>query len=125
MRKHLNHFDMQLARERKGPGPGSYAQSDLVGKGINSSVMRNSTQNAFPKSTDRFRPAKQQSPPATTYEIKDAINQNFNSVRKFAGATKIGTNKKTYIDQLWHLDRAQNQPAPGSYTQFSDFGGAQ
>ena len=85
--------------------------------------MRNATSSAFPKSIDRFRPPKQQSPPATTYQVKDAINENFSSVRTFAGSTKFGTNKKTFVDDQWGLDRAKVQPAPGAYSQFSDFGG--
>lgn len=87
--------------------------------------MRSAVSSSFPKSTDRFRPPKQQSPPATTYHVKDALNENFSSVRTFAGSTRFGTNKKTFIDDQWHLDRAKGQPAPGAYSQFSDFGGAQ
>ena len=72
---------------------------------------------------DRFRPPKMQSPPSTTYNVKDGMNMNFSSVRTYVGSTKIGTNKKNFIDQQWHLDRAANQPGPGSYARFSDFGG--
>ena len=68
-------------REKEKPGPGSYNASDMVGQGITASVHRSATKNSFPKSTDRFRPPKQQSPPATTYSVKDGINMNYNSVR--------------------------------------------
>ena len=119
----LNHFDKELNREKAKPGPGSYNSIDMVGAGLSTSNFRSSVKNAFPKSTDRFRPPKQQSPPATTYSVKDGLNQNFSSVRNFAGSTRFGTNKKNYIDTTWHLDRAQNQPGPGAYSYFSDFEG--
>ena len=115
MRKNLGAFDRHLAREAKLPGPSSYYANDLCGKGLSSSTMRSSVSNAFPKSTDRFRPPKQQSPAVTKYSVKDGLNENFSSVRSYAGHTKFGTNKKTFIDQNWHLDRAKNQPAPTSY----------
>jgi len=67
MRKKLGHFDMQLKREQAKPGPGSYNASDLVGQGLSTSNTRTAVKNSFPKSTDRFRPPKQQSPPVTTY----------------------------------------------------------
>ena len=108
LRKKLGHFDMELNRQRKRPGPGSYHASDLTGTGINASTMKSAVQSSFPKSTDRFRPPKKQSPPATTYNVKDGLNENFSSVRSFAGSTKFGTNKKNFQDQLWHLDRAKN-----------------
>lgn len=63
----LNHFDKELGRERKKPGPGAYHAGDLMGSGLNTSTMRSATKSSFPKSQDRFRPPKQQSPPATTY----------------------------------------------------------
>ena len=124
MRKKLNHFDMKLNKEKKLPGPGQYMQNDLVGKGLSVSNMKSSTMSAFPKSVDRFRPPKQQSPPATTYKVKDAINENFNSQRTYMGSTRFGSNKKNFIDQNWHLDRAKNQPGPTAYAAFSDFSGA-
>ena len=125
MRQRLGHFERKLEKETKLPGPGFYNQGDLVGKGIGASTMRSATQSSFPKSTDRFRPPKQQSPPVTTYSVKDGLNQNFSSVRNFAGSTKFGTNTKNFIDNNWHLDRAKNQPGPDAYTKFSDFAGAQ
>ena len=108
MRKNLGAFDRHLSRESRLPGPSSYYSNDLCGKGINSSTMRSSVSNAFPKSTDRFRPSKQQSPAVTKYSVRDGMNENFSSVRNYAGHTKFGTNKKTFIDQNWHLDRAKN-----------------
>ena len=60
----------------------------------------------------------------TTYQVRDGLNENFSSVRTFAGSTRFGSNKKNFIDQNWHLDRATHQPGPGAYTQFSDFSGA-
>ena len=125
MRKKLGAFERHLGREHKLPGPGSYNANDLVGAGLSTSTMKTAVQSSFPKSTDRFRPPKQQSPPATTYQVKDEINMNFSSVRTFAGSTRFGTNKKNFIDDNWHLDRAKHQPAPGAYTAFSDFGGVQ
>lgn len=124
MRKKLNHFDQKLSRESKLPGPGQYGQTDLVGKGLSVSNMKSSTMSAFPKSTDRFRPPKQQSPPSTTYQVKDALNENFNSQRTFMGSTRFGSNKKNFIDTNWHLERSKAQPGPGAYTAFSDFSGA-
>ena len=59
MRKNLGAFDRHLAREARLPGPSSYHHNDLCGKGLSSSTMRSSVSNAFPKSTDRFRPSKQ------------------------------------------------------------------
>ena len=123
MRKKLGHFDMQLNREKKKPGPGSYNAADMVGKGLSTSNHRTSTISSFPKSTDRFRPPKQQSPAVTTYSVKDEINMNFSSVRHNQGSTRFGTNTKNFIDHNWYLDRAQNQPGPGNYARFSDFGG--
>ena len=58
LRKKLGHFDMELSRQRKRPGPGSYHANDLTGTGINSSTMKSAVQSSFPKSTDRFRPPK-------------------------------------------------------------------
>ena len=116
MRKKLGHFEMKLEKEKKLPGPGYYQQSNLVGAGLSTSNMRSATQSAFPKSIDRFKPAKLQSPPATTYSVQDGLNQNFSSVRTYAGHTRFGSNKKTFIDQQWHLDRAKNQPGPGNYS---------
>ena len=123
MRKKLGAFDRHLKREKMSPGPGYYQSPDLVGTGLTSSIQRTAVKNSFPKSTDRFRPPKQQSPAVTTYQVRDEINQNFNSVRTYVGATKIGTNKKNFMDDKWYLDRAANQPGPGSYARFSDFGG--
>ena len=57
--------------------------------------------------------------------MKDGLNENFSSVRTYAGSTRFGSNKKNFIDQQWHLDRAKHQPGPGAYVQFSDFSGAQ
>jgi len=98
MRKRLNHFDMKLDKEKRLPGPGNYNQNNLVGQGLSVSNMKNSTQSAFPKSTDRFRPSKQQSPPVTAYQVRDGLNENFSSVRTFAGSTRFGSNKKNFID---------------------------
>lgn len=124
MGQKLNHFDQKLTKEKKLPGPGYYMAADLVGKGLSVSNMKSSTMSTFPKSTDRFRPPKQQSPPATTYNVKDAINENFNSQRTYMGSTRFGSNKKNFIDTQWHLDRSKGQPGPGQYTAFSDFTGA-
>lgn len=98
MRKKLGHFDMQLKRELAKPGPGSYNASNMVGQGLSTSNHRTATQSCFPKSNDRFRPPKQQSPAVTTYSVRDGINMNFSSVRHNVGSTRIGTNKKTFID---------------------------
>ena len=125
MRKQLGAFDRHLGREKNLPGPGFYNSSNLVGGGLNTSTMKSATSSAFPKSTDRFRPPKNQSPPATTYQVKDGLNENFNSTRTFAGSTRFYTNKKNFIDDQWHLKRGENQPGPGNYTNFSDFGGPQ
>jgi len=98
MRKKLGAFDRQLGREKKLPGPGSYNADDLVGSGLNTSTMKSATKSSFPKSTDRFRPPKQQSPAATKYEVRDGLNMNFSSVRQFAGSTKFGSNTKNFMD---------------------------
>ena len=119
----LNHFDKELGRERKKPGPGAYHAGDLTGSALNTSTMRSATKSSFPKSQDRFRPPKQQSPPATTYHVKDGLNENFSSVRQFAGSTRFGSNSKNFIDNNWNLGAAKTQPGPGAYGQFSDFGG--
>ena len=58
MRKKLGAFDRHLMREKKSPGPGYYQSPDLVGTGLTSSIQRTAVKNSFPKSTDRFRPAK-------------------------------------------------------------------
>lgn len=39
MRKKLGHFDMELNRQKKRPGPGSYDANNLVGSGLNNSTM--------------------------------------------------------------------------------------
>ena len=96
LRKKLGHFDMELNREKKRPGPGYYNANDLTGKGLNSSTMKSAVSSSFPKSTDRFKPPKKQSPPSTTYQVKDGLNEDFSSVRTFAGSTKFGTNTKNY-----------------------------
>ena len=124
MRKHLNDFDRTLRRESCKPGPASYNQTNLVGDGLSTSNMRSATKSSFPKSTDRFRPPKQQSPPATTYAVKDGLNMNFSSVRHNAGSTRFGSNTKNYIDQTWHLKKGATEPGPGQYSWFSDFEGA-
>ena len=82
--------------------------------------MRSATQSSFPKSMDRFRDPKKQSPPATRYSVKDGLNFNFSSVRKNMGQTRIGTNTRSFIDERWGLGDAQNQPGPGSYEFFSE-----
>lgn len=106
------------------PGPGQYYATDLVGKGLSFSNMKSSTMSSFPKSSDRFRPPKMHSPPSTKYDVKDGLNQNFNSTRTNMGCTRFGSNRKTFIDQNWHLDSSRNQPGPGQYAAFSDFSGA-
>ena len=40
MRKRLGHFDMELNRERKKPGPGFYNAEDLIGQGLVSSAAK-------------------------------------------------------------------------------------
>ena len=40
MRKKLGHHDMELNREKKKPGPGSYNAADLVGQGLVTSVHK-------------------------------------------------------------------------------------
>ena len=102
-----------MPKHQATPGPGNYNAHDLTGNSLNTSTMKSATQSSFPKSQDRFRPPKQQSPPATTYSVKDALNENFSSVRTFQGSTRFGSNKKNFIDNQWHLDRAKNQPGPG------------
>ena len=61
----------------------------------------------------------------TTYSVKDGLNMNFNSQRTNVGLTKFGTSTKNFMDDNWYLDRAINQPAPGTYQRFSDFAGQQ
>jgi len=48
---------------------------------------------------------------------------NYSSVRHNMGSTRFGTNTKNFIDDNWQLDRGTNQPGPGNYQRFSDFGG--
>ncbi len=124
MRTKLNDFDRTLGREAKKPGPASYNQNNLVGDGLSTSNMRSATKPSFPKSTDRFRPPKQQSPPSTTYQVLDGLNQNYSSVRVNAGSTRFGSNKKNFIDTQWHLAKGKAEPGPGQYSWFSDFEGA-
>lgn len=40
-----------------------------------------------------------QSPPATRYNVKDGLNENYSSVRMNMGSTRFGTNTKNFIDQ--------------------------
>ena len=54
MRLKLDNFANQLEKSKKRPGPGAYASNDLTGKGLNYSVMRNSTMSSVPKG-ERFR----------------------------------------------------------------------
>ena len=123
MRKKLGHFEMHLDKEKKLPGPGYYQQNDLTGSNLNSSVMRSAQQASFPKSTDRFRMPKMQSPPPTKYSVKNSLNENFNSLHGYAGHTKIGGNKRNYIDEQWDLGNQKASPGPGYYATFSDFSG--
>lgn len=123
MRKKLGHFEMKLGKEKKLPGPGYYEQNNLVGSGLNSSVMRSAQQSSFPKSTDRFNMPKMQSPPPTKYHVKNSLNENFNSVHSYAGHTKIGSNKRNFIDEQWGLVKSKHEPGPGYYQTFSDFSG--
>jgi len=115
LRKQLGAFDRHLGREKKLPGPGSYNSGNLVGGGLNTSTMKSATSSAFPKSSDRFRPPKNQSPPSTTYQVRDGLNENFNSTRTNVGSTRFYTNKRNFIDDQWHLARGENQPGPGNY----------
>ena len=75
---------------------------------------------------DRFiKQYKFETPPPNNYNVKNSLNENFNSTHQQAQQTVFGSNTKTFIDQNWRLDAAKNQPGPGAYTAFSDFGGAQ
>ncbi len=85
--------------------------------------MKTAQQSSFPKSDDRFRMPKMQSPPPTKYHVKNSLNQNFNSMHSFAGSTKIGNNKRNYIDETWGLGNQKCSPGPGYYATFSDFSG--
>lgn len=123
VRKKLGHFEMHLDKEKKLPGPGYYQANDLTGTSLSSSVLRSAQQSAFPKSTDRFRMPKMQSPPPTKYQVKNSLNENFNSQHNFMGAARIGTNKRNYIDEQWALTTSKIAPGPGYYTTFSDFSG--
>jgi len=40
MRKNLGHFDMELNREKKKPGPGFYNAENMIGQGLVSSVAK-------------------------------------------------------------------------------------
>jgi len=106
MRRKLDHFAVHLGKEKKRPGPGHYAQSNLVGGGISNSVMKNSTSSAFPKDGNRFAGNKfaAANPSPNKYHVKDGLNQNFSSTHSFAGQTVFGSNKKTFIDRDWKLD---------------------
>ena len=77
--------------------------------------MRSAQQASFPKSTDRFRMPKMQSPPPTKYCVKNSLNENFNSQHNYVGATRIGHNKRNYIDEQWGLTAEKVQPGPGYY----------
>ena len=100
MRKKLGDFERHLEREKKLPGPGYYQQDDLVGTGLSTSTMRNTSKHAFPKSENRFTMNKFTiaTPPPNNYHVKNSLNENFSSTHGFAGQTVFGSNKKTFID---------------------------
>ena len=66
---------------------------------------------------------KMQSPPPTKYQVKNSLNENFNSQHNYMGSTRIGTNKRNYIDEQWNLTGSKIAPGPGYYSTFSDFSG--
>lgn len=123
VRKKIMDFEQHLDKQKKLPGPGYYEQNNLVGGALGSSVMRSAQSNKFPQAQDRFRMPKMQSPPPTKYAVKDAINENFNSTRQYAGHTRIGKNTRSFMDDNWYLRKAKIEPGPGAYSTFSDFSG--
>jgi len=96
MRKKLNTVELHLEKSKKLPGPGSYGHNDHTGAPQVPSRMPNSQKNAFSKATDRFRSTGFDNPSPQVYSPRDEINKNFNSTRKYVGATKIGNNKINY-----------------------------
>lgn len=62
-------------------------------------------------------------PAGTDYSPKANLTENVKSQYKFSGATKIGNNKRTFIDVNWNPKEKGALPAPGSYKTFSDFSG--
>jgi len=127
MRKKLYMDELHLGKSKKLPGPGFYQHPDCVGATISSSVKPSSDKFTISKASDRFRTGQFDIPGAGTYAPKDEINNNFNSVRHYVGATVIGKHKISFMDSEWKngdtvKEKAQG-PGPGHYARFSDFKG--
>jgi len=89
-----------LNRSKKLPGPGFYEDASLTGVKPMNSKMMSTFQYRFPKD-ERFRVNKFDSPSPNKYHPKQDLNQNFNSIHKYAGATKFGFSKQNSLEQRW------------------------
>ena len=126
MRPKNESFEQHLGRQKKLPGPGFYFDDvNLSGKqsAVLNSRLSNQPQNAFPKAQDRFRVTGAKNPAGTDYSPNDNLNQNVKSQFKCSGFTKIGNNRRTFIDINWDPKTKKALPAPGHYNTFSDFSG--
>lgn len=94
------HNDITLKRAKGLPGPGYYHADNLTGVKPTNSKMMSTFQYGFPKD-ERFKVGKDRSPPPNNYHPKQDLNQNFNSIYKYAGATKIGREKQNSLEQIW------------------------
>jgi len=100
---------------------------DTVANKMVDSTKVSSHMHSCSKATDRFRTGKFDVPSAAHYAPKDELNNNYSSVRAFAGATIMGKHNITFMDSEWKngatvKEKAQG-PGPGHYARFSDFKG--
>jgi hypothetical protein len=125
MRKRLYMDELHLNKSRKLPGPGNYNHADCIAQKMVDSTKISSHMHSVSKAKDRFRIGRFNIPAPNNYNPKDELNNNFNSQRKFVGATIIGKHKISFMDSEWKngntvKEKAQG-PGPGHYARFSDF----
>lgn len=127
MRKKLYMDELALEKSKKLPGPGNYQHLDTVATKMVDSSKISSHMHSVSKANDRFRTGQFPIPAPNQYAPKDELNNNFNSVRQYVGATVIGKHKISFMDSEWKngntvKEKAQG-PGPGHYARFSDFKG--
>ena len=78
---------------------------------------------------DRFKTGKMpkcnqwNNPGPSAYQVKNSLNENFNSTHNYMGATKIGNDKLDFQHVEWLMHDKKQLPGPGAYARFSDFSG--
>jgi hypothetical protein len=64
-------------------------------------MVNSSSKYSISKANDRFKRGSFDIPGANHYSPADELNNNFNSQRKFAGQTRIGRDRLSFMDTEW------------------------